>query len=57
MTCPKCKCPDCRRQELQAVLVRRIVSRETVSDAELRAAFDLMPKYTLRREPVAEMEG
>lgn len=29
MTCPNCSCQKCRSTELNAVLARRIVSRET----------------------------
>lgn len=50
MTCPNCKCPECIRRELQAVLVRRIIEHETVADDELRRAFDLMPKYTMPKQ-------
>lgn len=31
MTCPRCKCPECAKAELNAVLSRRIVARETES--------------------------
>lgn len=29
MTCPRCKCPECAKAELNAVLVKH-VSRETI---------------------------
>lgn len=54
MTCPRCKCPECARVELNAVLERRIVARETIpDDAEMRRAFELLPggrRFRERRE-------
>lgn len=41
MTCPRCKCPECRRVELQAVLARH-VSRETETPVEQRNAAVIM---------------
>jgi hypothetical protein len=37
MTCPRCKCEECRRVELQAVLARRIESRETIPVDQINA--------------------
>jgi hypothetical protein len=52
MTCPRCKCEECRRVELHAVLARRIESRETsFADSELRRAFELLPQARRFAEP------
>lgn len=37
MTCPRCKCPECAKVELNAVL-GKIVSRETISPEQHNAA-------------------
>lgn len=37
MTCPNCRCPECQRLELQAVLSRH-VPRETESPEQHNAA-------------------
>jgi hypothetical protein len=53
MTCPRCKCPECAKVELNAVLSRR-VARETNDSSELRAAYALQPharRFLLPREP------
>lgn len=64
MTCPNCKCQKCRKAskvELNAVLARRIVARETVSrpeEEEILRAFRLLPNYRPRvSNTVAEREG
>jgi hypothetical protein len=54
MTCPNCKCQTCReasKAAMQAILRSHVVPRET--DSELRKAFALQPRYTLR-DPHAE---
>lgn len=61
MTCPRCKCPECAKAELNAVLARRIVACETIpemTDAEMVKAFKLLaqsrPLAHLQFDPAAE---
>jgi hypothetical protein len=53
MTCPNCKCQNCRTTELNAVLSRR-ASRETTVDEANAAAIQFASDQSAWRDTVEE---